>query len=394
MAQTPNFRDFAYSYDAANDKTYAISAKVTMSQTKVNSPNPLDISPSTPSVSLVGYLRGERDGCYEFRVTRTANSQLAVALYRWKNTKATLLVQNIVGTTNYMATGQSGYGVGKAINSTSGGDLTGYAGNMLVPTASDTSVYYWTTMCFALFTSPDGNTVYLDGYLSTDHSLNDITTASATTKRVVAYTDTAADRLTRGSFGVGSVGCQAGFGRVMRHYFVSDSDHDQGVKLTAPSATGDRPTQLQGNGIIDTWQFMEDRWNMLPSSHSYSKTGLQAVIPTNQTVKLMLAKVKESNTADEWIDSGWETNVTSFATNSYVFAPSLAPTYRVRLQSGGTTEDVRTDIVIDDQEFCESKNASAENAGFVPASKQEPQTEISDGFMNIPDGIEEELPFN
>ncbi len=70
-----------------------------------------------------------------------------------------------------------------------------------------------------------------------------------------------------------------------------------------------------------------------------------------------------------------------------------------RIQTGSYTNKdgqkvYTTDIVIDDQEFCESKNASAENAGFVPASKQEPQTEISDGFMNIPDGIEEELPFN
>ena len=70
-----------------------------------------------------------------------------------------------------------------------------------------------------------------------------------------------------------------------------------------------------------------------------------------------------------------------------------------RIQTGSYTNKdgqkiYTTDVVIDDQEFCESKNASAENAGFVPAPKQEPQTEISEGFMNIPDGIEEELPFN
>ena len=71
-----------------------------------------------------------------------------------------------------------------------------------------------------------------------------------------------------------------------------------------------------------------------------------------------------------------------------------------RIQTGSYTNEegqkVNTvDIVVEDHEFCESKNASSENAGFVPAAKQETQTnEVNDGFMNIPDGIEEELPFN
>ena len=37
---------------------------------------------------------------------------------------------------------------------------------------------------------------------------------------------------------------------------------------------------------------------------------------------------------------------------------------------------------------------SAENGGFVPAAKQETPAEVDDGFMNIPDGIDETLPFN
>jgi single-strand DNA-binding protein len=48
-----------------------------------------------------------------------------------------------------------------------------------------------------------------------------------------------------------------------------------------------------------------------------------------------------------------------------------------------------TDIVVDEQEFAESKNSSAGNS----ASQSAPQSE-NDGFMNIPDGIDDELPFN
>lgn len=69
-----------------------------------------------------------------------------------------------------------------------------------------------------------------------------------------------------------------------------------------------------------------------------------------------------------------------------------------RIQTGSYTNKdgqkvYTTDVVVEEQEFAESKNAASENAGFVPA-RQEPAAEISDGFMNIPDEIDEELPFN
>lgn len=50
-----------------------------------------------------------------------------------------------------------------------------------------------------------------------------------------------------------------------------------------------------------------------------------------------------------------------------------------------------TDIVLDDQEFADSKGAS----GRGPEQRQVQGTDIGDGFMNIPDGVEDEgLPFN
>lgn len=48
-----------------------------------------------------------------------------------------------------------------------------------------------------------------------------------------------------------------------------------------------------------------------------------------------------------------------------------------------------TDVVVEEQEFAESK-ASHDNG-----NASEPQnTSSGDGFTNIPDGIDEELPFN
>ena len=47
-------------------------------------------------------------------------------------------------------------------------------------------------------------------------------------------------------------------------------------------------------------------------------------------------------------------------------------------------------------EFAESKAAAAQNSnmGVPQPSAPQPSAAASDGFMNIPDGLEEELPFS
>ena len=71
-----------------------------------------------------------------------------------------------------------------------------------------------------------------------------------------------------------------------------------------------------------------------------------------------------------------------------------------RIQTGSYTNRegqkvYTTDVVVEEQEFAESKAASNENAGYAPAdNRPSPSVAAGDGFMNIPDGIDEELPFN
>lgn len=50
-----------------------------------------------------------------------------------------------------------------------------------------------------------------------------------------------------------------------------------------------------------------------------------------------------------------------------------------------------TDVIAENVSFAESKSTSIQNSGFgqVPAASTD-----NDGFMSIPDGIDEELPFN
>lgn len=63
-----------------------------------------------------------------------------------------------------------------------------------------------------------------------------------------------------------------------------------------------------------------------------------------------------------------------------------------RIQTGSYTNRngqkvYTTDIVVEDQEFAESKGTSESKPQAMPQNS-------GDGFMNIPDGIDEELPFN
>ena len=66
-----------------------------------------------------------------------------------------------------------------------------------------------------------------------------------------------------------------------------------------------------------------------------------------------------------------------------------------RIQTGSYTDKetgkkvYTTDIVVEEHEFCESKQ---NNEAQRPAPA--PSMTGADGFMNIPDGIDEELPFN
>ncbi|MCR4672738.1 MAG: single-stranded DNA-binding protein [Lachnospiraceae bacterium] len=76
-----------------------------------------------------------------------------------------------------------------------------------------------------------------------------------------------------------------------------------------------------------------------------------------------------------------------------------------RIQTGSYTnrDGVKvytTDIVVEEQEFAESKAASANASGYQGGSgfgysegKPQPSEAPAEGFMNIPEGLDDELPF-
>lgn len=69
-----------------------------------------------------------------------------------------------------------------------------------------------------------------------------------------------------------------------------------------------------------------------------------------------------------------------------------------RIQTGSYTNKeghkvYTTEVIVDDQEFADSKGGGG--GDYQPTSRPAPTSAIGDGFMNIPDGVEDEgLPFN
>ena len=73
-----------------------------------------------------------------------------------------------------------------------------------------------------------------------------------------------------------------------------------------------------------------------------------------------------------------------------------------RIQTGSYTNKegqkvYTTEVIIEDQEFADSKNSSGSStgSGYNESFRPSPENASSEGFMNIPDGVDDEgLPFN
>ena len=313
VAQTPAFESFATYLDGTACRNYAVSAQLTMSRLYDARKNPLDISPCQPSVSLVGYARGSK-GCYELRFTRSGESALTMAFYKWTQASgemtATLLASN---------------------------ELT--QANLLVPAASSTGAVNnnWTAALFSLYTTGDGK-VKLDGWLSSEQNASRVNQDVANLKaNHLAYTDDAPGALTRGTYGVGSCDCQAAFGQIWYHTFTGDL-YNEAAAFNGVNMSG----QSQDDYFDDDWEMMYDRWRRLGrtpgttswESTTWTDTGLAAVVPTNQTVQLYVAEATGASQKN-WVPvAGCVTNVSSFATNLVVFAPHTTADAYVQLRTG------------------------------------------------------------
>lgn len=99
----------------------------------------------------------------------------------------------------------------------------------------------------------------------------------------------------------------------------------------------------------------------------------------------------EDNTAD-FINCVSFGKIAEFAEKYYKKGTKIAVTGRIQTGNYTNKDNVKvytTEVVIEEQEFAESKGSVNSNASQASAN-----IGPNDGFMNIPDGIAEELPFD
>jgi len=314
VSQLPSFEAFSTYLDGTACENYAISTHITMSRLYDSKRNPLDISPCEPSVSLVGYNRGSK-GCYEFRITRTDESKVTLAFYKWTQVNGAMVATKIGATK----------------------DVTS---NLLVPTSGAPTDLNsnWTTTMFSLYTQEVGGQtqVILDGWMANKKGASGISGDVGSLKENhITFTDTNPGPLTKGTYGVGSCDCQAAFGQIMYHEFAST--YNTTASLNGVDISG----IPQASYFADDWDLMYDRWRTFRAGESPTWTaGLSAVIPSNQTVRLYVAEATGSSQKN-WVPvAGCEAAVASFSTNTITFKAYTTKDAYVQLRTGSAEANV------------------------------------------------------
>ena len=126
----------------------------------------------------------------------------------------------------------------------------------------------------------------------------------------------------------------------------------------------------------------------------YSQNGNEDRVVARYTLAVDRVYSKENQQAD-FINCVEFGKLAEFAEK--YFYKGIKLIVRGRIQTGSYTnrDGVKiytTDIIVESHEFAESKRTSEQNSN-APISNDVPAVG-SDGFMNIPDGLDEELPFS
>ena len=133
----------------------------------------------------------------------------------------------------------------------------------------------------------------------------------------------------------------------------------------------------------------------------YSQTANGSMAVARYTLAVDRAFKKEGEQAADFINCIAFGKNGEFAEKYLHQGTKIAITGRIQTGSYTNKDGQRvytTDVVVEEQEFAESKAAaSAAGATAYAPSRPEPSAAAGDGFMNIPDGdsVEDEgLPFN
>ena len=86
-----------------------------------------------------------------------------------------------------------------------------------------------------------------------------------------------------------------------------------------------------------------------------------------------------------------------FAEKYFTKGLRVALSGRIQTRNYTNKEGIKvyvTEVIVEEQEFAQSKGEGMGAGTFEQPTPPTPIGDAGDGFMNIPDGIDEELPFN
>lgn len=348
VAQQHSFDGFLYALDYMGRRQYAFSAEVAMSVLR----NGSDMSPGTPTVSLVGYYRPTK-GCYEFRIRRltgsgdTGTGELELSLWKWQQNAAGTGMEAVRLTGGSSANGNGVVPSSDSetrnpiITSTASSGSADYKGipNLLVPTESDRDYKNWTSCYISVYTDASGNN-HVVGAMAKKQNTNGVGSEGGA-NFVYIYCKDTSNPLAKGSFGVGSTDCQAHFGMLKIHPATAETE----VDLTDAKAT----KVANENSDWEDWANWNGSSRRFDTSEGAGGTwtaGVKALVPDTWVEMSIRNPGSDANATWQRVAV---TNVASFKMSDIVFQPQITDLCYVRL---ATTDEggSKADIVVDDLE--------------------------------------------
>ncbi len=357
LAQFINFDDFAY-YDGDGSRTkrnYTFTARTAFDL------NSCQNFRGNASLSLVAYYR-PGVGCYEYRVepykatssTGWDKNSVIQSLHRW----------------NYSGGGMQDTLLGAITNDNiSGWAMTTRAGGNYVP------------MYIAVSNDVSGTTCIMAGFAPSGVYYNSDTNGISCYS--VRYRDTAAQKHTRGSYGLLSANCEG----VFQYPALWDApvqfldNFTENDKINQYTPTAQNPYKITfpgtetlcrdeiGTSIEDTeWYINQGRMRIFNRDLA-EKTGdamLFGLVYTNGTQSISIYTAP-AGTTDWTLYKSQEIEGFGSASSksNFVYRPYTTADCAVRIAVDGTVTDVRRDVVIDDIKIEQWRGADYDEATYT-----------------------------
>ncbi len=400
LSQPIEFDDFAYTFRSLTDTNYVMLAKAVLTDKGQKS---ADYAQHQPSMSLVAYYRPGK-GCYELRMSLVYADVIQLEIYRWSPV-GTAMKPTLLTSCRYSSQRNSRYGWDGNYGNTLGTDVRMYPacwdGMTKKPVDNPNSNHAnlqsgcawiqnhhlspvedivgtagegWPSVYFGVYNgkgSADQDVTYLEGGFG-----GKVTTytpeADMKSKlfAAISFEDSDEGRHKRGSFGFGSRDCPARIGLIKQARATAKGRwyKNTGVDLDA-TALYKSETQIAYDLADDNWTVplgRQETFNLPSSSGKNWYYGVQSLVPA-QTIRLLFQR----GGSQQWVESGYDTDMLmpdgttypqlSFSKNNYTFTPRDCDVKQFRLMTSGGTDDLRTDVVIDDLVFTQWAGDTVDN---------------------------------